>query len=150
VVNLKKLREEFWLRHSNPWSGLTRMLITPFLYLTIWYHNWIGLGIVILWTIINPIVFPKPKSTNSWLSRAVLGERAWLNKFRNKPRPDLPFLLNVLTGIFFIPSIYFAYVNMFWPALYCATLMVVFKLWYVDRVAVQYGKETQYLLLVEA
>jgi len=63
MVNLKKLREEFWLRHSNPWSGLTRMLITPFLYLTIWYHNRIGLGVIILWTIVNPVVFPKPKRT---------------------------------------------------------------------------------------
>ncbi|RLG84134.1 MAG: hypothetical protein DRO40_02430 [Thermoprotei archaeon] len=141
MVNLKKLRKEFWLCHSNPWSGLTRMLISPFLYLTIWYHNWVGLGIVILWTIVNPIVFPKPKRTDNWFSKAVLGEKAWLNKFRSKPQPDLPFLLNTLTAIFFVPSIYFAYVNMFWPTLYCATLMSIFKLWYVDRVALQYGKE---------
>ena len=104
MVNLKKLGEEFWLRHSNHWSGLTRMLITPFLCLTIWYHNWVGLSIVILWTIINPIIFPRPKRTNSWFSKDVLGERAWLNKFRSKPQLDLPFLLNTLTAIFFIPS----------------------------------------------
>jgi len=37
------------------------MFIAPFLYLTIWYHSWIGLGFVILWTIVNSFIFPKPK-----------------------------------------------------------------------------------------
>jgi len=34
---------------------LTRMFITPFLCLAIWYHSWIGIGFVILWTIANPL-----------------------------------------------------------------------------------------------
>ena len=143
MVNLKKLGEEFWLRHSNPWSGLTRMLIAPFLYLTIWYHNWIGLGLVILWTIANPLVFPKPKRTNSWFSKVVLGEKVWLESFRKNPKLDLQLILNILTAASFIPSVYFAYINMFWPTLYCATLMYIFKLWFVDRVTLQYGKHVK-------
>ena len=141
MVDLRKLKEEFWLRHSNPWSGLTRMLTTPFLYLAIWYHNWVGLGIVILWIIINPVVFPKPKKVNSWFSKVVLGEKVWLSKFKSGPQLDLAAILNILIAVFFIPSLYFAYINEFWPTLYCVTLMFVFKLWFTDRVALQYAEE---------
>jgi len=95
MVGLRKFKEEFWLRHSNPWSGLTRTLTTPFLYLALWYHNWVGLGIVILWTIINSIVFPKPKKVNSWFSKVVLGEKVWLSKFKSKPQLDLATILNI-------------------------------------------------------
>ena len=143
MVDFKKLKEEFWERHSNPWSGLTRMFTAPFLYLAIWYHSWIGLGLVVLWIIINPLIFPKPKRTESWFTCVVLGEKAWLEDFKKEPRLDLPLVLNVLNAISFIPSIYFAYVNEFWPMLYFATLMYNFKLWYVDRVALQYGGYTK-------
>ena len=116
------------------------MAIAPFLYLSIWYHNWIALGIIILWAAVNPIVFPKPKNTNSWVSRVVLGEKLWLENIRKKAKPDLSLILNILTALFFIPSIYFTYVNMFWPALYCATLTFIFKVWFCDRVALHYEK----------
>ena len=54
---------------------------------------------------------------------------------------DLPLVLSVLTGVAFLPSVYFAFVRDFWPMVYFATLMYVFKLWFVDRVGVQYGSE---------
>ena len=117
------------------------MLTASFLYLAIWYHNWVGLGIVILWTIINPIVFPKPKKANSWFSKVVLGEKVWLSKFKSKPQLDLATILNILTAVFSIPSLYFAYINEFWPMLYCASLMFVFKLWFTDKVALQHAEE---------
>ena len=75
------------------------MLTTPFLYLAIWYHNWVGLGIVILWVIINLVVFPKPKKVNSWFSKVVLGEKVWLSKFKSEPQLDLAAILNILTAV---------------------------------------------------
>lgn len=110
------------------------MVIAPFLYLSIWHHNWIALGIIILWTTVNPIVFPKPKNTNSWVSRVVLGEKLWLENIKKKAKLDLSLILNILTALFFIPFIYFAYVNVFWPTLYSATLTFIFKIWFCDRV----------------
>ncbi len=141
MIDLRKIKEEFWQRHSNPWSGLTRMFIAPFLYLAIWYHSWIGLGLVILWTIVNPFIFPKPKKTENWFTYVVLGEEMWLENFAKKPKLDLALTLNIITAASFIPSIYFAYVNMFWPTLYFGTLMYISKLWYVDRVALEYKYE---------
>ena len=72
---LGRLGEEFLERHPNPWSGLTRMLIVPFLYAAIWYHNWLALGPVILWILVNPFIFPKPGNWESWFSRVVVGEK---------------------------------------------------------------------------
>ena len=61
MANYRRLVDEFWQRHFNPWGRLTRMLNISFLYLAIWYHSWIGLGLITMRTIINPFIFPKPK-----------------------------------------------------------------------------------------
>lgn len=77
--------EAAWTRHANPWSGWTRMPVLPLLALTLWSRVWIGwwcllpLAALVVWTRVNPRAFPPPRSTASWMSRAVLGERAWLN-----------------------------------------------------------------------
>jgi hypothetical protein len=53
---------ETWARHANPWSGWTRVLTYPLLYVPIWLHNWYLLVIVAVWFAVNPRIFPKPKS----------------------------------------------------------------------------------------
>ncbi len=128
------LKEKNWERHSNPWSGYTRMAILPFLFLSIWVHNWIALGLVIVWTIVNPFIFPKPKNTDNWMSKGVLGEKLWTEKFRW----DFSQFLNIVNGLFFFPALYFAYAHMFWPLLYSATWSFIAKLWFIDRMAFYY------------
>ena len=120
------------------------MLIAPFLYLAIWYHSWIGIGFVILWTIVNPFIFPKPGKKENWFTYVVFGKKLWLENFMKKPKLDLSLVLNIITATSFIPSIYFAYINMFWPTLYLSTLMYISKLWYADKIALQYKN---YLIL---
>jgi hypothetical protein len=73
-----------WERHANPWSGWTRVATMPLLTLAIWSRVWIGwwslvpISLVIVWTWINPRLFPPPASLDHWMSRGVLGERIWL------------------------------------------------------------------------
>lgn len=73
-----------WRRHANPWSVWTRLPILPLLCLAIWSRAWIGwwsllpVALLLAWTWINPRAFPPPRSTRSWASRAVMGERVWL------------------------------------------------------------------------
>ena len=73
-----------WARHANPWSGWTRVTILPLFALAIWSRVWIGwwallsLILLVFWTWINPRLFAEPKSLDSWMSQAVLGERVWL------------------------------------------------------------------------
>ena len=136
MKNMALLKEKNWERHSNPWSGYTRMTILPLLFISIWFHNWIAVGIVIVWAIINPFVFPKPKSTDNWMSKGVLGEKIWTEKYRW----DFPQFLNIVNGLFFFPSLYFAYAHMFWPLLLGATMSFIAKLWFLDRMVFYYEK----------
>jgi len=123
------LSEKTWERHSNPWSGWTRVLSLPLIFVPIWYHNLYGLIAVIIWFAINPFIFPKPKSTDNWMSKSIFGEKLWTDKYRL----DFPQLLNVLNGVFFIITIYASYYNMFWHVFYSVMASFIFKMWYLDR-----------------
>jgi hypothetical protein len=49
----------------------------------VWSRRWLGrwallpVGLVCVWTAVNPTVFPPPRSLDHWASKAVLGELAW-------------------------------------------------------------------------
>ena len=128
---------KYWERHANPWSGATRIATYPFLLLSIWYHNWYAVAAVIAWVIINPLVFPKPRKFDSWLSKGVMGEKRWTEHWRW----DFNLLLNFMNALCFIPSLYAAYMTLFWPMLCFGALSFVFKLWFVDRMAVYYERK---------
>jgi hypothetical protein len=82
------LSERTWLRHANPWSVWTRYAAFPLLVLAVWSWHWIGcwsivaISAVVLFLIVNPWLFPQPRSTRNWASMAVLGERVWLAEQR--------------------------------------------------------------------
>ena len=74
-------------RHANPWSFWTCAATTsPPIRLAAWSRVEIGewawplLGLVVLWTSLNPRVFPPPEHDDGWASRAVFGERDWLER----------------------------------------------------------------------
>ena len=73
-----------WARHANPWSGWSRVSILPLLTVAAWSRVWIGwwallpVAAVLIWTWLNPRLFPPPASTDNWMSRGILGERIWL------------------------------------------------------------------------
>lgn len=78
------MNDAVWQRHANPWSGWSRVAISPMLAVAIWSRTWIGwwsmipTAILIAWVWINPRIFPRPHSIDNWMSRGVLGERIWL------------------------------------------------------------------------
>ena len=93
IAGLFKLDDDNWMRHANPISVWTRYSVLPVIVLAFWSREWIGWwclvpGLVsLLWLFFNPILFKKPKSTKNWASKAVLGERVFLNR-DNVPIPD--------------------------------------------------------------
>lgn len=97
-----------WARHANPWSGWTRVAILPLLALAIWSRVWLGwwslapVGALLVWTWVNPRVFPPPASVDSWMSRGVLGERIWLAR-KTDPIPPhhnrMAVILSVASGL---------------------------------------------------
>jgi|GEM_PF-2315091 len=81
--------DEAWLRHTNPWSAYSRFSMLPLLAISFWSRVWLGwwalvpIIIVLLWLWLNPRIFPRAKSTDNWASKAVLGERVWMNRKTN-------------------------------------------------------------------
>lgn len=79
------LDDRAWDRHMNPLSGWSRVLTLPVLALALCARDWLGwsaLGIIAgcgVWLWVNPRIFRPPRSTSNWMSRAVLGERLWLD-----------------------------------------------------------------------
>lgn len=89
IANAFNLKGDNWMKHANPWSIWTRFATLPFLILAIWSRSWIGwyslipILILIVWLIINPTLFKKPKSFDNWGSKSVLGEKFWSQRKNN-------------------------------------------------------------------
>ena len=77
------LTGDSWDRHANPVSVATRFAVLPLLALSIWSRDWIGwwclvpIVLSLVFMMVNPLLFPKPRSTRNWASKGVFGERVW-------------------------------------------------------------------------
>ena len=143
------MAKKTWEKHSNPWSGWTRMINYPLLYLPFWFlsdflnepsANWfmpIGLILVIIWFIINPRIFPKPKNYNNWMSKGVFGEKIWT---ANKRYRDINIIFTIIPAPFFVIALYTTYMNLFWETMFFASVPFLFKLWFLDRMVVYFEK----------
>jgi hypothetical protein len=83
---LHRLDTAAWERHASPWSVWTRFPILPAAVVVLFARGALGgwtvglLAALALWSWLNPRAFPPPRSTAGWASRAVMGERVWLNR----------------------------------------------------------------------
>jgi hypothetical protein len=89
IASAFAMSDRVWERHANPWSVWTRVASAPLPFVAIGSHAWLGWPLALIlfaavacWLWFNPRVFPPPISTNNWSSKAVLGERVWLNRSR--------------------------------------------------------------------
>ena len=136
------MSDAVWERHANPWSVWTRYPCLPLLALAVWSRTWIGsaslipIVLVCLWIWLNPRFFAKPKSTNHWASRAVLGERVLLGHERS----DIPShhlqairLLNLITFGGFLAAIYGLVVLDASAVYFGTTVTILGKSWFLDR-----------------
>lgn len=131
-----------WERHANPWSVYTRMPVLLLLVLAVWSRVWIGwwslvpIGLLVVWTLYNPRAFPPPASTDNWASKAVLGERVWLNR-KSVSIPDhhsrWALGLSIASSVALLPTIWGLYALDPWAAFLGAALASLFKVWFVDR-----------------
>ena len=128
------LSEKTWERHANPWSGWTRVLSMPALAIGLYLHNvWI-LGAVVIWLVVNPMLFPKPKSVDNWMSKGVLGEQLYY-KNGKKLKKDLPTLLNILNIPVFVAFLYFSWQQEVTTMVFAGLLTMTIKFWFIDRMS---------------
>ena len=86
VASLFGLKGDSWMRHANPWSVWTRFAVLPLLILAVWSRDWIGwwslaaVALVLVFMMVNPLLFREPGSTRNWASRSVFGEHIWSDR----------------------------------------------------------------------
>lgn len=131
-----------WLRHANPWSVLLRFTVLPILIIAFWSRFWLGGWVVVpvflalLWTWVNPRIFSVPQSLDHWTSKAVLGERAWLNR-DVVPVPvyhrTVPNILSAVSGIGMLFVLWGVLVFDPWPTIFGTMIVYLGKVWFLDR-----------------
>ena len=83
VTKLFGLQGDAWTRHANPVSVWTRFAVLPLMALAVWSRESIGwwslaaFALVLVFMMVNPLLFPPPRSTRHWASKGVFGERIW-------------------------------------------------------------------------
>ncbi len=137
-----RLNDAGWERHANPLSGWTRVLILPALLLALFSRVWIGWWSLVptagllLWTWLNPRLFPPPRHFEHWMSRGVLGERLYVH------RGELPIPRSHLRAAALLmafsaagaPFYLWGLVTLsLWPAVFGMALIMAGKLWFIDR-----------------
>ncbi|MFD1294988.1 DUF6653 family protein [Lutibacter holmesii] len=142
IAKAFNLEGDAWLKHANPWSIWTRFATLPFIIFSVWSRIWIGwfclipISILIIWLIINPTLFNKPKSLDNWGSKSVLGEKYWAER-KNVPVPkhhQTPVLiltiLQTIGVIILIIGLWKLKIN--WTIIGMVTVYLS-KMWFLDR-----------------
>lgn len=139
---LMAMDDATWARHANPWSVWTRVPLLAAFALTLYLRGPLGtwlwpiLGLLVLWTILNPRAFAPPASTDNWASRGVLGERIWLNrKVVPIPRHHARWAmgLSLASASCLLPLAWGLYALDPWATALGALGGSALKLWFVDR-----------------
>lgn len=148
LTALFHMTDAVWARHANPWSVWTRYGCLPLLAIALWSRVWIGAWAwvpvlaILGWIWINPRCFPPPRSTRHWASKAVLGERVWLNRHQIPiPRHHLPVIAvtNGVNGGGFMLCVWGLVTLQIWPTVFGTTLVILGKTWFLDRMVWLYG-----------
>ncbi|MBW6400736.1 hypothetical protein KPL78_22945 [Roseomonas sp. HJA6] len=131
-----------WARHTNPWSGWTRVPALPLLALAIWSRAWLGwwalvpMAVLLAWLWVNPRLFPPPRDETAWMTRGVLGERLWLARDET-PVPAhhrrAPNILSAIGATGVLLAIGGLAMRAGWIVIAGVAVAMLAKLWFIDR-----------------
>ncbi len=143
IAKVFGLTDENWLKHANPWSVWTRYSVLPFIMCAFWSRVWLGWWCLVpgtlslLWMFFNPIFFEKPLSTKNWASKAVLGERVYLNRdtieIPDIHKTPLYSILKVVSSVGMVMAIWSVVFSSISGAVFGVTLVYIGKSWFLDR-----------------
>jgi hypothetical protein len=149
IARLFGLKGDSWLRHANPLSVWTRFAVLPLLALAIWSRDWIGwwslaaVALALVFMVVNPLLFPPPRSTRNWASKGVFGERVWSDRdtvdiprqFRDSRVPAATYVFQT-AGLAIMA---YGLVELDLLAVVSGTLITqVAKAWFIDRMVLLY------------
>ncbi|PSP57477.1 hypothetical protein BRC82_00575 [Halobacteriales archaeon QS_1_67_19] len=129
----------FWERHANPASGWSRVPTGPLLVYAVYARNWRLLGWVLLFVVVNPVLFPRaePADDERWITKGVRGERLWVRGV-DAGRANL---LTVASAPAFCAALYAAVRRNSVGTAVLTGLAVALKLAFVNEMAKLYDRE---------
>ncbi len=138
-----------WARHAHPISGYSRIFSAPVVFLALWSGFWIGwwalvpIGAVLVWMWLNPRLVAPPQTADAWATRAVLGERVFLNR-KSVPVPHefvfIGHLTTVIAAVFAGFTAFGFWIGEFWLAFVSWHAAVLSKVWFIDRMALLWDR----------
>lgn len=142
IAKAHRMDDATWERHASPWSVWTRVPTLVPLLGSIWSHTTLGhwalipFAGVVLWAWLNPRLFPPPATTDTWASKAVFGERVWLNR-AVVPIPrhhaQVAMILTTISAVGFVPALVGAWLNDLTLTVGGGATAFFAKLWFCDR-----------------
>mgnify|MGYP000087130638 CR=1 FL=1 len=150
---MKPMTDERWARHANPWSVWTRFAAIPAFMLAVWSRVWIGswslvpVGIVMIWLVLNVLVFPPVREPRSWVSKGIYGEQLWLQN-RDAVPPIYAIIQRWLIALGFIGMVLLGvglHQLELWMSLCGMAILILAQLWRIDRFSMLYELHQQKL-----
>lgn len=147
-----------WRRHANPWSVWTRLAAVPAFAIVVFARDvlgWWTLVLVVLlgiWMWLNVKVFSPVHDDERWESRAIFGEKFWLDrKSKNLPQHHLNWImrLNVASMLMILPMAWGLWVLDPWATAFGSLGLVAGQIWALDRYSWLYADETRGMELNE-
>lgn len=135
----ERLADVFWARHANPWSGWSRVAVSPVLVYAVYRRNWRLLAAALAFTVVNPVLFPRPERTDNWMSRGVLAEREWIEAGEGTMGPTYPNVLNRLAVPAWLFALYAAARRRPVATVVGTAAAMALKLWWVDAIVRRTG-----------
>lgn len=104
------LREVIWARHSNPKSGWSRLVTGYAIVLGLYYRKWRVVGLMVLFLMINPVLFREPPDeTDDWMYKVVRAEERWTTDGNRLIGLGYPQIINTLSIPVGLYGLYAAY-----------------------------------------
>lgn len=141
-----------WRRHANPWSVWTRLAAVPAFAAIVFFRDFFGwwtLALVALlgvWMWLNVKIFAPVHNDERWESRAIFGEKFWLDrKTRTLPKHHLNWImrLNIASGLMIVPLAWGLWTLDAWAAAFGSLGLVAGQIWALDRYSWLYADETR-------
>jgi hypothetical protein len=139
----EQFEDQFWVRHSNPRSGWTRVPTGAIIVYAIYHRKWRLLGGALIWTAINPFLFSPPETDEAWMTRVVLAERWWVREQTNRTVGlGYPNICNTIAALGFVYALYAAWRQSPTGATLGVVTSLALKLWWARVLVKHYDQRT--------